>query len=959
MYSLSRLPDLFYNQVLETPEVFLNNHIELKFDLFFEGALTFNLPQTHQEFTEYQECGCCGCGHDAIKKSFAFGITDLSANPMSTTQTLFMDSVAGDSSTTAILTIGSSVTGTRETGTDADWFQVSLEAGTSYTFHMVREGTDNEHADPLMQLIDTDGVTILQTNDDITSGQQNSKITFEATTTGTYYISAEGWQTSTGDYRLYADVGSSRQEATLDVFSDWLTDGFSPGTKWNKTALTYDVSKLPAEGQAIAILAFQAWADVSGLTFTSVAEGETADISFQEVDPDTNAADPDSGAFARSSTSNGQIISSLIHVDADWSTNTDGSNNYALNSYRYQTYLHEIGHALGLGHGGPYNGDSTFGTDNLFANDSWSYTVMSYHDQGEVNSGTPRLVLGLQLVDIIAIQNLYGAATSTRGGNSVYGFNSTETDVFNFETTFSNNGIRPPSLSIYDTDGIDTLDFSGYSAHQTISLVQETFSSIGDNTNTSDTTDALQNLISIARGTVIENAIGGSGSDTITGNSSDNVLTGGAGDDTIDGAGGTDYVNYTTGSLSDYNITDNGDGTFTITSTAYGTDTVNNVEFIRINGVDQELGSTNPNPGPISTESTENDDNLTGTSGDDIINALGGNDTINAQEGNDTIDGGDGTDTLIIERASTNSTIIKFSHGPTYIFDNNSTERDAISNIETIQFTDTSVSLESVNSVEIYSYIASNTDLINAFGTNITKATNHYIKSGFYEGRSLDNFDQISYLASHGDLLGAFGSDGDAATRHYIQSGFSEGRSLDNFDELSYLASNTDLLGVIGNNKDASTLHYVQSGFSEGRPTDNFNDLLYIASNADLLVAFGTNEDAGLSHYVKNGFSEGRTIDSFDAGQYLDNHADLRAAFGTDLDAAILHYIKNGYFEGRTDQSSSSSNSEAFDFTDFDESEASPLQELAKDMNAGHYTPEMDSDLTDFISVEFDDFYFL
>ena len=167
---------------------------------------------------------------------------------------------------------------------------------------------------------------------------------------------------------------------------------------------------------------------------------------------------------------------------------------------------------------------------------------MSYRDQGEAGTGTPRLVLTPQLVDIIAIQNFYGANGQTRSGDSVYGFNSTETGVLDFEGTFFNQGIRPPSLAIYDSGGTDTLDFSSYSANQVISLVEGSFSSIGDNILTDDPEDPLINNITIAVGTVIENAIGGSGDDSFIGNDSDNVFIGNGGNDTYTGGAGNDMV---------------------------------------------------------------------------------------------------------------------------------------------------------------------------------------------------------------------------------------------------------------------------------------------------------------------------------------------------------------------------------------------------------------------------------
>ncbi|WP_318186607.1 putative Ig domain-containing protein [Pelagicoccus enzymogenes] len=71
--------------------------------------------------------------------------------------------------------------------------------------------------------------------------------------------------------------------------------------------------------------------------------------------------------------------------------------------------------------------------------------------------------------------------------------------------------------------------------------------------------------------------------DTIDAGAGDDTITGGAGDDTIDGGAGTDTIVYS-GAQADYDVINNGDGTFTITDNTSGrdgTDTVSNVEFIQ------------------------------------------------------------------------------------------------------------------------------------------------------------------------------------------------------------------------------------------------------------------------------------------------------------------------------------------------------------------------------------------
>ena len=58
----------------------------------------------------------------------------------------------------------------------------------------------------------------------------------------------------------------------------------------------------------------------------------------------------------------------------------------------------------------------------------------------------------------------------------------------------------------------------------------------------------------------------------------------------------------------------------------------------------------------------------------------------------------------------------------------------------TSESTSTTTSPTTLTDLEALKYIASNPDLIKAFGTNINKAKSHYINYGKAEGRSLDRF---------------------------------------------------------------------------------------------------------------------------------------------------------------------------------------------------------------------------
>ena len=133
-----------------------------------------------------------------------------------------------------------------------------------------------------------------------------------------------------------------------------------------------------------------------------------------------------------------------------------------------------------------------------------------------------------------------------------------------------------------------------------------------------------------------------------------------------------------------------------------------------------------------------------------------------------------------------------------------------------------------------------------------------------------DEFDPLVYVASNPDLIEAFGADEAAAERHWEEIGQAEGRPTDEFDPLVYVASNPDLIAAFGRAEDpeeAGAIHYIERGFAEGRPTDEFDPLVYVASNPDLIAAFGRAgdpEEAGAIHYIERGFAEGRTYEGPD-----------------------------------------------------------------------------------------------
>ena len=179
-------------------------------------------------------------------------------------------------------------------------------------------------------------------------------------------------------------------------------------------------------------------------------------------------------------------------------------------SYFFQTYVHEIGHALGLGHQGPYNGSSTYGVDNIYTNDTWRWSAMSYHDQDDPALGdTFDYVLTPQMADICC------RAVDLRRAIHADRQHHLRLQQQRGKLLRLRDATRARRRSPTTKGRHRYLDASGYRNNQTIDLTPGSWSSIGGEVNN----------IGIYLTTTIENAKGGTGDDTIPGNTAANSLT--------------------------------------------------------------------------------------------------------------------------------------------------------------------------------------------------------------------------------------------------------------------------------------------------------------------------------------------------------------------------------------------------------------------------------------------------
>jgi len=389
-------------------------------------------------------------------------------------------------------------------------------------------------------------------------------------------------------------------------------NGFAGTNAWGDA----DANGISAIDRGIAILALQAWADATGLNFVE-GNGSTT-IYFY---------DAYNGAYGGNFGSTG-----AVNINPTFS----GTHTGAVDTYIFQIYMHEIGHVLGLGHGGDYSGSADYRTqdteagDNHYLNDSWQATVMSYFSQSENTwlTATTAYTLTPMVADVIAIRNLYGTTGTTRTGDTTYGHNSNAGGVLQDWENYGNNTV----MVVVDDGGIDTFDFSNYTVDQRIDLREEAFSNVLGEVGT----------VGISRDTVIENAIGGSARDTIFGNDAGNILRGMNGDDTLRGEGGNDLIR-------------GGDGEDSI----YGGDNNDilrggrDADYIEGNaGIDTIWGGGAADEiygglGNDTIRGGSGADRIYGDGGNDILYGNGGRDYLNGGGNNDTMYGGNGNDRLV------------------------------------------------------------------------------------------------------------------------------------------------------------------------------------------------------------------------------------------------------------------------------------------------------------------------
>jgi serralysin len=471
-------------------------------------------------------------------------------------------------------------------------------------------------------------------------------------------------------------------------------DALISGFKWSGTALTFVLPTQAAQYASYDPLNDEtgSFAGVQGSLATAVRAAmaqfsAVSALSITEVSntPLAPVANIFVGRTGQTQTAHAYLPDGYYKEGDVWFGTSSDYDIAVKGDYAWSTTLHEIGHALGLKHSHTYLGGVGVYEDDVGVislpltadRDSLEFSIMSYRSYiGQdltifdyYTNEDFGFSQSLMMYDIAAIQRMYGADFTTNATSTTYSFSAVTGEMFVNGVGQGAPGANRVFLTVWDGGGTDIYDFSNYSTNQSIDLTPGSWSLMSSmqranlgsgNYARGNLFNALQYEGSIA--SLIENAIGGSGNDTILGNMADNLinggigtdsLSGGAGVDTLEGASGNDVLDGGTGSDvlnggdgNDIYYVDSSDVLTEWSGALSGFDTVySTTNFTLTANIEQLLLTAGATVG-------------TGNGGDNVLYAtllftgaslfgLAGNDAFYGSNYADSIDGGADNDVLL------------------------------------------------------------------------------------------------------------------------------------------------------------------------------------------------------------------------------------------------------------------------------------------------------------------------
>ena len=555
---------------------------------------------------------------------------------------LAADDYGASTATLGVIAVGGTAMGNIEVAGDEDWFAINLAAGQSYQFNL--DGATNFGlADPKLTLYSASGA-YLADNDDA-GDSLNSQLIFTATSSGKYFVGAQGYDTFTGTYTLKVvnpiSVATTGNDTLFGSSGNDLIDGLAgndsiSGSVGNDTLLG-------GEGQDSLY---------GGDGDDSLVGGVGYDQLYGGLGNDT--IDGGSETYTYNQLSYEAAPAGVV-VNLVLGTATGGEGNDKLSNI-----TNVFGSAFADTLVGDTNSNSLYG---LGGNDSVaggaSGDILYGGDGNDTLDGgaDTDYAAYFSALASVSVNLALGTATGGDGNDTLIGIENVFGSQFDDTLVGDSNSNSLEGQSGNDSisggagddsrlaggagndtldggSGVDWVSYYNTSGAVTVNLALSTASGDGSDT-----------LIGI------ENIYGGKGADSLTGDTGNNVLYGSKGNDTLVGGAGTDIAQYSS-SLNDYTVAYNaGTAQLTITHNNGGSDsvdTVSEVELFSFAGVTTtaaQLISLATGVG-VTLTGGSGDDSLSGGAAGDLIDGMAGQDNLVGNAGNDTLLGGEGQDSL-------------------------------------------------------------------------------------------------------------------------------------------------------------------------------------------------------------------------------------------------------------------------------------------------------------------------
>ena len=375
------------------------------------------------------------------------------------------------------------------------------------------------------------------------------------------------------------------------ISRDTYTSG-NASTSWSQTQLDNIIKILTSYSQ-MANLNFGSIQNYSASGYTPANVGNLSNINISLIyRPDLNF----SGESALGTDINFKYLGSagdiIININGLGVRGLSNDTSFNDNTFGYHALMHEIGHSLGLTH--PHLSSTSAGTVltanyNLTTSVGFSalgfhissgadmnkdyFTIMSY-DETLTPSNTLIVAQSPMILDVIALQELYGAGIGSSGlGDDII--------------TPGASGSVSQYRTYFDTGGHNTINLVNYSAGAYINLgvpISGANHLVGVSMSRADgdklfATGADPSSLRWYYGE-FQDVIGSTSNDLIYGNSLDNVIYCGGGNDIINGGGGNDTVVFN-GNPTQFHLIVTNSGTITISNNTI-TDTLTQIENIRL-----------------------------------------------------------------------------------------------------------------------------------------------------------------------------------------------------------------------------------------------------------------------------------------------------------------------------------------------------------------------------------------